>query len=319
MHLYRAKDIEYQNRSDEAAIGGTKIEVIVKIIIATRIHASTLGVNRSYDAIRSDLKKQVKIAKKHQRIVQLSASKAAVTTGKAIQNVNALVLEKVDKRIAHTYKMGTASVQMINIASPGTVPVTGTIQWLLSPTTKALGLAGLSGISPVTMALTPWLSAMEVAAIGKTTYNLWDILQQPSSVGSISKCSCGQCDKNLHFIIDRYEQKAALIAVSASVVGTPFALGYLGMRKIKHKFQGKSSEKHLVASALWNQAQATGVVGIDVNTLQATAKVSKVGCPTAIRIITTIFGGMEKGAIDTISAICANNASGINAIKSKIP
>ena len=243
-----------------------------------------------------------------------------------VKNVNDAALTKIGERtgapgklISSTYTIGTHTITVINLVHPATLSVTGGAQWLVSPTAAALGAAHLSALNPLTLALSPWIGALSVYLMAGKNMDLKDIQQRSSLNYGMYYCSCRNCDDSLTFIVDRSDWKAFRIGISATVVGAPFALGYLGLRKLKHKLQGVNSKKHQVATALWNAAQCQGNMVIDLHKDELIIKVTQLGCPRALAIIATLFGGIEGGGmIPAIATICADSASGIKAIKKEI-
>ena len=151
-----------------------------------------------------------------------------------------------------------------------------------------------------------------------TNMNLKDIQQRPKT-DYATRCSCHKCKDNLTFIVDRSDYAAFRIGLMSTVILAPFSLGYVALRKTKHKFQGVNSKKHKAASALWNAAQIRGNLKIDAITGERAFIVKKMGCPKAISIIAALFGGLSTGGgASAVAVICASESSGINEIKKKI-
>ena len=220
--------------------------------------------------------------------------------------------------VSHTYKMTTGTITVVNLFHPAAITLTGGAQLVLSPTSVIMGALHLSTLNPLTMVLSPWINAINVYSMMGKNMGLKDIEQNSSSYG-VDRCSCGHCDKNLTFIIDRSDWYAFQLGVSATVVGAPFAMGYRGLRKIKNKFKGANSEKHRVATSLWEAAQIQGDMTINLGEDEQSIVVKKMGCPRAIKIIAMLFCGLRAGgAAPAIATICANSTSGIRAIKAAI-
>ncbi len=336
-------EINYATLSEGYGLRDTQIEDIVKTIVV--INLTYRNSNRTRDAILGHLKKTIKAARRgrpqrnvwgippEQRLpgnlnLESSGSKPLgyVKSGLGmVKNVNEVALSLVAERtgapgkfIHHTYSTATGTITVINLFHPAAISLTEGAQLVLSPTSALMGALHLSALNPLTLVLFPWINALKVYSMAGKNMGLKDIAQTTSNYGT-NRCSCGHCQNNLAFIIDRSDWFAFQLGVSATVVGAPFAMGYRGLRKLKNKFKGTNSEKHQVATSLWEAAQIQGDMAINLHKEEQSIVVKKMGCPRAISIIATLFGGLEGGGVvPAIATICANSTSGIRAIKGAI-
>ena len=336
-------EINYATPSDGYGLRNTRIESMVKTIVV--INLTYRNTNRTRDAILGHLKKSIKAAKRgrpqpdvwkiptKQRLLgnlnlESSGSQPLgyVKSGlSVVKNVNQAALSQLaehtgapGKVVSQTYNTTTGSITVINLFHPAAITLTGGAQLLLSPTSALMAALHLSALNPLTLVLFPWINALKVYSMSGKNMGLKDIAQAASNYGT-NRCSCGHCQNNLTFIIDRSDWFAFQLGVSATVVGAPFAMGYRGLRKMKNKFKGTNSEKHQVAKSLWEAAQIQGNMTVHLDKDEQSIHVKKMGCPRAIKIIAMLFGGLDGGGVaPAIAAICANSTSGIRAIKGAI-
>lgn len=174
-----------------------------------------------------------------------------------------------------------------------------------------------ASLSPLTLALTPIISAGQVFLMAERNFALKDCRPVYQGGKNLNECSCGTCAKGLDFIIERDDGKVARIGLASTVVLAVPVLLYTMGRKMYHKTQGKESEKHKVAQNLWTYACSEGVVS---TTEDGTPEIllTRAGCPMAISIINALFEEYERKTnyIQTIAAIAAIN--GIDKIKALI-
>jgi hypothetical protein len=100
------------------------------------------------------------------------------------------------------------------------------------------GLALVTGvtIAPIGAAIGPWLAAATIASQAGKIFSLYDLKDDAarSSNGLTDyKCKCGNCAKNITYIIDKKERNVGIVAVSV------FTLGVVAIGKGIHSI-GKS-------------------------------------------------------------------------------
>lgn len=124
--------------------------------------------------------------------------------------------------------------------------------------TSGLTIMGSITVAPIGAALAPWIGAAMVASKVGKVMGLYDIKNGAvgNGVGDYP-CSCGHCQKNIQYIIDKQENKAAYIAIGVATLGV-FTIG-----KASHSFgkwayslaKGQQRPKERVSRELVNSAR----------------------------------------------------------------
>lgn len=84
------------------------------------------------------------------------------------------------------------------------------------------GVAVGTTIAPVGVALAPWIAAATIASQAGKIFSLYDIKDDVLKGGSPKVtyvCHCGQCAKNIGYIIDKKERNVGLVAVGVFTLG----------------------------------------------------------------------------------------------------
>lgn len=139
---------------------------------------------------------------------------------------------------------------------------------------KALGVSGgysagfqVAGftvgttIAPISAALAPWIGAATIASQAGKIFSLHDIKADALKKGTTSKvaykCHCGNCAKNIGYILDKKERNVALVAVGVATFGisalvkTAHSIG----KKVKSKIMGEQRPKEMTCRGLVESAR----------------------------------------------------------------
>lgn len=168
-------------------------------------------------------------------------------------------------------------------------------------------------LSPLAMALSPWVAGARVAmSVGKTM-QLHDLMS--TTLGNKTadyRCTCGRCEDAIKFVIDKREASAIKLGLSAGVLPAPFVGLYTAGRnafKIVTGTKGQVREAHakqLIQSALPTSNFAG--VGRDGGIFE----VKEPGCPRAQAAIAALYEELAPerepgGYTKTLAAIVAVN------------
>ncbi len=149
------------------------------------------------------------------------------------------------------------------------------------------GLQALSsGLGPLGMALSPWINARIVYKSAKTTMDLHSLVPTGRrSRKSDYACVCKQCDKIIHFVIDKRESSASKKAISSTVVLAPLVGLYMvGRNSYKYARGTKGLIREGYAKKLTESARPIGrtkTVRISRATTGIRYDVMKGGCRKA--------------------------------------
>lgn len=178
------------------------------------------------------------------------------------------------------------------------------------------GVTALTHVNFLTMALTPWLTAYNVAAGAQTTMDLYDLLPANEGGKDAYACSCGKCVAAVRFSIANREARVAKQAISATIVGMPFVMAYsAGRNAYKWKQGTKGGDRMAHSKQLQSSAMPTPrkrkrmVDGKIVEVMEILTK----GCLKAQAAIAILMGELAVGAANqnpvayekTIAAVTA--------------
>ena len=167
------------------------------------------------------------------------------------------------------------------------------------------GLALATGvtIAPIGAAIGPWLAAATIASQAGKIFSLYDLKDDAarSSNGLTDyKCKCGNCAKNITYIIDKKERNVGIIAVSVFTLGA-VAIGKgihsIG-KSVYSKLAGDMRPKEktcrdLVSSARSGCTAAMGAIFLLSGSWSLTGSRESETMATAVAIITS-EDGWEK-------------------------
>jgi len=87
---------------------------------------------------------------------------------------------------------------------------------------QVAGISAGIAIAPIGAALAPWIGAAIVASQAGKIFSLHDIKADALKGGNREvayRCGCGNCAKNVGYIIDKKERNVALVAVGVATLG----------------------------------------------------------------------------------------------------
>ena len=108
---------------------------------------------------------------------------------------------------------------------------------------------GSIALFPLGAALGPWLAAAAIARQASGIFALHDLKQSASASGDIAyTCTCGNCVKNLTYVIDRKEANAAIMAVGVFTGGLAIIADRLN--SIRKSFQKNRPKEQICRSII---------------------------------------------------------------------
>lgn len=165
--------------------------------------------------------------------------------------------------------------------------------------TVGVGIGSVA-LFPLGAALGPWLAALAIGSKADGIFALHDLKVSAARKGEVNyTCSCGNCVKNLTYVIDRKENNVAIIAVGVFTAGIAIIADRLN--SIRKSFQKNRPKEQICRSFI------EGARG---------------GCICAIASIMTICGKWgedwvenRKLGTEAVAIICSSN--GHERLKSK--
>lgn len=121
---------------------------------------------------------------------------------------------------------------------------------------KAGGVATGVAFIPFGLVLAPWIGAAKVVQKSGTIFDLYDVLEsyKKGSVGSY-KCNCGNCEKNIQYVIDKKERNVARIAIGVGTIGVSSI--FTTINSIGKSFQS-GRPKEMTSTGLVDSARDNG-------------------------------------------------------------
>jgi hypothetical protein len=110
---------------------------------------------------------------------------------------------------------------------------------------------GMVAFAPLSAALSPCLKAYEISEMADGIFSLYDLLEQAKKHGGGKNdfhCNCGECAKNIKYMIDKGEWRVFHIALSVATVGV-----WWGAKKLQSGIKSSTqatSKKGEVSKAL---------------------------------------------------------------------
>lgn len=166
----------------------------------------------------------------------------------------------------------------------------------------AVGAASVT-LAPIGAALAPWIGAAMIASQAGKIFDLYDLrddavksTKSPTRYG----CGCGNCVKNIQYIIDKKERNVALVAVGVGTLGVSaifkgfHSLGKKIYSAAKSEMRPKEKvSRDLVDSARGGCTAAMGVVFLLSGSWSLTGPRDAETMATAVAIMTS-SDGWEK-------------------------
>lgn len=125
------------------------------------------------------------------------------------------------------------------------------------------GVAIGTTLAPIGAALAPWIAAATVASQAGKIFSLHDIKEDVLKGGSPKVtyvCNCGQCAKNIGYIIDKKERNVGLVAVGVFTLGASAVIKgvhSLG-KKVKSALKSEMRPKEKTCRDLIESAREKG-------------------------------------------------------------
>ena len=115
-------------------------------------------------------------------------------------------------------------------------------------TTVMVGFGAASiALFPLGAALAPWLAALAIGYKANGIFALHDLRASARGRGEVSySCSCGHCDANLTYVIDRKETNVAIMAVGVFTLG--LALIADRINSVRKSFQSNRPKERICIS-----------------------------------------------------------------------
>jgi len=125
---------------------------------------------------------------------------------------------------------------------------------------QVAGAAIGTTFAPIGIALSPWIAAATIASQTGKVFGLHDLKADALKKGGSKvnySCHCGNCAKNIGYIIDKKERNVALVAVGVATIGVSaiFKAAHSIGKKVKSKIVGEQRPKELTCRALIDSAR----------------------------------------------------------------
>lgn len=127
-------------------------------------------------------------------------------------------------------------------------------------TLAAVGPVGLT-IAPIGAVLAPWIAAAVVASQASQIFSLHDLKDDAAKGGGSAVsygCRCGQCARNIQYVVDKKERNVGLVAIGVGTLGVSAivkGLHSLG-KKLYSAAKGEERPKERVSKAIVELARA---------------------------------------------------------------
>ncbi len=121
----------------------------------------------------------------------------------------------------------------------------------------SVGMASIT-LFPLGAALGPWLAAVAIASKAESIFGLHDMRTNAKGNGPF-RCTCGQCVKNLTYVIDRKENNTAVLAVGVFTAGLAIIADRLN--SVRKSFQ-KGRQKDVICTSLVEGARGGCICAI---------------------------------------------------------
>jgi len=106
---------------------------------------------------------------------------------------------------------------------------------------------GSIALFPLGAALGPWFVAAAVASKASGIFKLYDLKDSAAGNGDFAySCTCGNCEKNLTYVIDRKETNFAIMAVGAATGGLAIIVDRLN--SVRKSFQKNRPKEQICRS-----------------------------------------------------------------------
>lgn len=165
-----------------------------------------------------------------------------------------------------------------------------------------IGAVGIT-LAPIGAALAPWIGAAMVASQAGKIFDLYDLRDDALKGGNspvLYRCGCGNCGKNIQYIIDKKERNVALVAVGVGTLGVSaifkgfHSLGKKLYSAAKSETRPKAKvSQDLVESARGGCTAAMGVIFLLSGSWSLTGPRDAQTMVTAVAIMTS-SDGWEK-------------------------
>jgi len=114
--------------------------------------------------------------------------------------------------------------------------------------TVGTGLASMA-IFPLGAALAPWIGALTIGSKANGIFALHDLRTSARASGPTAyRCSCGHCEKNITYVIDRKETNIAIAAVGIFTLGIPVIVDRIN--SIRKSFQSNRPKEQICVSLI---------------------------------------------------------------------
>lgn len=167
------------------------------------------------------------------------------------------------------------------------------------------GLALATGvtIAPIGAAIGPWIAAATIATQAGKIFDLYDLKDDAARGGGHAtdyKCVCGNCARNIAYIIDKKERNVGIVAVSVFTLGVAaigkgiHSFGKYAYSKLTGDMRPKEKTcRDLVTSARGSCTAAMGTIFLLSGSWSLTGSRDSETMATAVAIITS-DDGWEK-------------------------
>lgn len=120
---------------------------------------------------------------------------------------------------------------------------------------QVAGLSAGVAFAPLGAVLAPWVGAAAIASQAGKIFALHDLRADALSRGGGAvtyRCNCGNCAKNIKYIIDKKERNVGLVAVGVATVGISsiFKSMHSIGKKVKSAVMGEQRPKELTCRGL---------------------------------------------------------------------
>ncbi|MGH7102970.1 MAG: hypothetical protein ACREFJ_11300 [Acetobacteraceae bacterium] len=168
---------------------------------------------------------------------------------------------------------------------------------------SGLALAAGISIAPIGAAIGPWIAAATIATQAGKIFDLHDLKADAARGGGQAtdySCACGNCAKNIGYIIDKKERNVGIIAVSVFTLGVAAIVKGIHSigKSVYSKAAGDTRPKEktcrdLIASARRGCTAAMGTIFLLSGSWSLTGSRDSKAMATAVAIITS-EDGWEK-------------------------